>query len=92
MFRDRPISALDSAVWWTEFILRHENTNEFIRPLSAQQSWWVRRQLDVWAFIILVTAIILSISLLLVKLIFKMVCGKGKKSGSSKPKARAKLD
>ncbi|CAL8137638.1 unnamed protein product [Orchesella dallaii] len=55
IFKDRQVSPLQSAVWWTEYILRHENTNSFLRPPSVGQSWWTKRQIDVWiaAFLIL---------------------------------------
>lgn len=47
-FKDRPTPPLETAVWWTEYILRHDNSNEYLVPLSIRQSWWKRRQIDVW--------------------------------------------
>ncbi|CAL8137640.1 unnamed protein product [Orchesella dallaii] len=48
IFKDRQIPPLENAVWWTEYILRHENTNSFLRSPSVEQTWWVRRNVDVW--------------------------------------------
>ncbi|CAG7819879.1 unnamed protein product, partial [Allacma fusca] len=29
-FKDRPMSPVDKAVWWTEYALRHNNTSRFL--------------------------------------------------------------
>jgi glucuronosyltransferase len=47
LFTDRPQKPLDTAEWWTEFILRHGQVNE-LKPLGIRQSWFQRRLLDVW--------------------------------------------
>jgi len=49
LFRDRPMSPLDTAVWWTEYLLRTEDTAH-LRPAGHSQNWFVRRLIDVWAF------------------------------------------
>lgn len=38
---------VDTAVWWTEYVLRHEDTAH-LRPAGNDQYWFVRRQIDVW--------------------------------------------
>ncbi|CAL8137642.1 unnamed protein product [Orchesella dallaii] len=68
IFKDRPVSALENAVWWTEYILRHPDSNEFLRSPSIQQSWWVKRQVDVWLFAVVLLILLPS---LLVYIIYK---------------------
>ncbi|ODN03745.1 UDP-glucuronosyltransferase 1-3 [Orchesella cincta] len=48
IFKDRQIPPLETAVWWTEYILRHEDTNSFLRSPSVEQTWWAKRNVDVW--------------------------------------------
>ncbi|XP_021946967.1 UDP-glucuronosyltransferase 1-7C [Folsomia candida] len=57
--RDVPITPVKMALWWTEFILRHtpEEIN-FLKPLGQQSDWWKRRELDVWAFVILFSVVV----------------------------------
>ncbi|CAL8137624.1 unnamed protein product [Orchesella dallaii] len=88
LFTDRPMSPLDTAVWWVEFLLRNPDSTEFIRPLSVRQSWWVRRQLDVWAFVFLVAIVIISIPLLILYSVTKLIL---KKVFSSNNKSKTKL-
>jgi len=74
VFKDRPMKPLDLAVWWTEYILRNED-NSPLRPLGIHQTWYERRLLDVWAFVLL---IMLSSGFLFGALIFltfrKLIC------------------
>ena len=50
-FRDRPMKPVDTAMWWTEYLLRHGDTSH-LRPKSIYQSWYTRRMLDVYAVIL----------------------------------------
>lgn len=70
LFKDRPMLPTKSARWWAEFVLRHDNINDFLRPPSVHQSWWVKRQIDVW---IVFTLLILAIVMTLLFIIFKIV-------------------
>lgn len=85
LFRKRPQSALQTSLWWTEYVLEHEATDlhNFLRPLNVNQSWWVRRQLDVWLFVMLVMLVALSIPFYILKWIFIAVLSKVFKGGCS---------
>ncbi|ODN03743.1 UDP-glucuronosyltransferase 1-7C [Orchesella cincta] len=50
IFRERPMTALQTALWWTEYVLKNDDLG-FLKPASMHQSWWVRRQIDVWLFV-----------------------------------------
>lgn len=50
-FRDRTSTPTETAVWWVNYILRHENSNDYLRPYSVNQPFWKRRQIDVWLVI-----------------------------------------
>jgi glucuronosyltransferase len=58
LFRDLPAKPLETAVWWTEYVLRHKQT-PFLMPLAVNQTWYERRLLDVWGFITGVAVLIL---------------------------------
>ncbi|CAL8137630.1 unnamed protein product [Orchesella dallaii] len=90
LLTDRPMNPLDTAVWWVEFLLRNPDSTELLRPLSARQSWWVRRQLDVWAFVFIVATLIVSIPLLILYLVINVILRKVFGS-RSKPKSKLKL-
>jgi glucuronosyltransferase len=58
-FKDRETKPLATALWWTEYVLRHKDTTH-LKPLSIHQTWYERRLLDVWFFIFFVATLILS--------------------------------
>jgi len=55
--KERPIHPLDSALWWTEFILRRKSSEmSKLQCESASRLNWVQRRLiDVWAFATIIT-------------------------------------
>ena len=58
--KDRPMSALDTAIWWTEYVLRMKDTSH-LKPLSMTQNLLVYRSLDVFGIIFFVFYIFLAI-------------------------------
>ena len=47
LFQDRLETPVQTALWWTEYVLRHEDTVS-LKPLAMRQAWYERRLLDVW--------------------------------------------
>ena len=65
-FKDRPIEPVETAMWWTEYVLRHGDTSH-LRPKSIYQSWYTTRLLDVYGFI-------LGLVLVAVFSLYKILC------------------
>ncbi|KAG8332804.1 UDP-glucuronosyltransferase 1-1 [Homalodisca vitripennis] len=57
IFRDRPISPADSAVFWVEYVLRHKGAHH-LRSAATQLSWYQLALLDVLAAVVAVIVII----------------------------------
>ncbi|XP_054286486.1 UDP-glucosyltransferase 2-like [Macrosteles quadrilineatus] len=57
-FRDRPMTALDSAVYWTEYVIRHRGAPQ-LRPTSADMPLYQYLLLDIVAVIlgVIITAV-----------------------------------
>jgi len=68
---------VDTAVWWVDYVMRHEDTS-FLRPLAISLTWYQRRQLDVWGFIAVTLLAVLYISGKLFGKLVSLLCG-GKK-------------
>lgn len=93
IFTDRPKPPLENAVWWTEYILRHENVNSFLVPLSARQPWWKRRQIDVWiAATLLLISSILTTAYLTYALLRKLFYSKIKGNDSPRKTVKIKIN
>lgn len=70
---DRPIKRpVDLAVYWTEYVLRQDDTS-FMRPMSVNQTWYQRRMLDVWGFLVVLVALCLYCCLKVTKLFLGLV-------------------
>lgn len=51
MFRDRPMSPAQEAVYWIEYVIRH---GDVLRPASTEMSFFQLLLLDVMAFSVLI--------------------------------------
>lgn len=78
-FKDRPMTPVDTALWWVEFVLRHdaEEITEYLQSRSIDQSWWVRRQLDVWLFLAIIAALSVIIPTYILYRVVRLVMGGG---------------
>lgn len=52
LYRDRPQSALDTAIYWTEYVIRHRGASHLQTP-QVQMNFIQRNSLDVVAFLVL---------------------------------------
>lgn len=52
-YRDRPMSPLDTAVWWTEYVARGSGS-KYLRSAGADLPWYQYYLLDVLLFTLLI--------------------------------------
>ncbi len=90
-FRDRPSAPTETGVWWVEYILRHDNTNEYLLPLHLRQPWWKKRQIDVWLTVRAATFVILLSLMTVLRLLLKFVVNLSN-CGSYSGKRKLKLN
>ncbi|XP_034669969.1 UDP-glucuronosyltransferase 2A1 [Drosophila subobscura] len=68
LYRDRPLTARQSVVYWTEYVLRHQGAYHLQSPL-LHMNFVARHNLDVYG-IVLVFALV---SLLILRMLFRFV-------------------
>ncbi|XP_058804709.1 uncharacterized protein LOC131671920 [Phymastichus coffea] len=77
LFKDRPLSAMDTAVYWIEYVIR--NGPNIMRSPSLNLTWWQLALLDVYTFILLVfilsNIILYFISKFVLKIMHNAVSG-----------------
>lgn len=79
LFEDRPMSPIETAVWWTDYVLRTPDTSH-LKPLSMEQTWYERRLLDVWMFLAGIIFVIFATTIYIFKKILVFLfCSKSKK-------------
>ena len=62
LFLDQSESPVDRAVWWVDYIMRHDGAS-FLRPKSLELSWYQYSLIDVAIFIALLLFVIIVISI-----------------------------
>jgi len=67
--KDEPERSLNRAVWWTEYVIRH-NGAKHLRSAALDLAWYQYFLLDVAAFLILLAAITVLVSYLILKNIY----------------------
>ena len=67
--KDEPQSSLDRAVWWTEYVIRH-NGAKHLRSAAVDLAWYQYLLLDVAAFLFILAAITVLVSYLILKTVY----------------------
>ncbi|XP_076167851.1 UDP-glucosyltransferase 2 isoform X2 [Ptiloglossa arizonensis] len=70
-FLDRPQSATDTAVYWIEYIIRH-GANALRSP-AMNLKWWQVELFDVYAFLLLVALVSVTLLIVALQFVFNLV-------------------
>ncbi|XP_003700629.2 UDP-glucosyltransferase 2 [Megachile rotundata] len=86
LFKDRPMSAVDTAIYWIEYVARH---GKILQSPAIHLSWWQVHLFDVYGFMLACIVLILYVFVLLVRKLKRKLLGsscdhKSKKSSNSK--------
>lgn len=71
LIQDQPMSGLETAVWWTEYVIRHKGAKHLRNP-AADIPFYQYYLLDVIGFLSLVIFIIVRITIFIVKNVIKL--------------------
>lgn len=69
---DEPMTGLEKAIWWTEYVLRHKGAQHLKGP-SASLPWYQYLLLDVLCFCIAVVLTFIYVTYLLVQITFGFI-------------------
>ncbi|CAL8148111.1 unnamed protein product [Orchesella dallaii] len=75
IFRDRPQNPVDTAVFWTEFALRHEETSSTFRPMNQHLNAFQRRLLDVYVFFAGLLILAFVVLIFVLKTVINLIYG-----------------
>lgn len=70
LYRDRPMSALDTAVFWVEYVLRH-NGGRHMQSEAVHLNFFQKQSLDVLAFLIAAVVIGWKLTVFIIKKIVR---------------------
>jgi glucuronosyltransferase len=75
VIRNQPQSALDRAVYWTEYVLRH-NGAPHLRSVAADLPWYQYLLIDVM-FVLTAAVLLVTVTIYLtLKAVYKILTGK----------------
>lgn len=77
VFRDRPVPALDEALYWVEYVIRHKGAPQ-LRSSGLDLSWFSFALLDVMALVVGIIALVAWITMKLVNALLSTSRGKRK--------------
>ncbi|XP_031829088.2 UDP-glucosyltransferase 2 [Nomia melanderi] len=86
LFRDRPMKAIDTAIFWVEYVHRHKNA---LQSPAIYLTWWQQNLLDVYGFLFACFAAVLFVVILVVRKLMRLFlgcksCSKDSKTSESK--------
>jgi hypothetical protein len=85
-FNDRPLSPLDTAIYWTEYVIRHSGAPH-MRSAARDLAWYQYLLLDVSAVLFLGVVAVLAVLYFIVKKLFSL-CINTRNEHKTKPKAK----
>ncbi|XP_067275982.1 UDP glucuronosyltransferase 5 family, polypeptide F1 [Pseudorasbora parva] len=78
LHRDTPLSPLDSALFWTEFVMRHRGAAH-LRTDSYKMPWYSYHSVDVGAFLVSVVSFTVFIIFKVIRCLYCRFCAKRKR-------------
>lgn len=78
LFKDRPLSALKTAVFWTEYVIRHRGAKH-LQSNAVHLNFFQLHLLDVWAVLLIVALIVIKIQIIGFKFVVRKMCSKSNK-------------
>nr|CAD7410702.1 unnamed protein product [Timema poppensis] len=72
LLNDQPQTAMDRAIWWTDYVLRHKGAKH-LRTAAVDMPWYQFLLLDVIAFIFLISITMLTIMFISVRAVYKAI-------------------
>lgn len=75
LFKDRPMSSMQTAVYWIEYVIRHKGAPH-LRSAAAHLNWIQYHLLDVIVVIVLIATAAIWIVFASVKKSIHLLCGK----------------
>jgi len=72
IFHDRPMSALDTAVYWVEYVIRHKGAHH-LRTAAVKLKWYQYLLIDVILFIIITLLLIIFVCYFITKCVMKSI-------------------
>lgn len=70
IFHDRPLSVIDTAVYWTEYVIRHKGAHH-LKIAGFKMPWYQYYLLDVILFCLFVFCIVLMVAW---RIVFIILC------------------
>ncbi|XP_060666716.1 UDP-glucosyltransferase 2-like [Drosophila nasuta] len=83
LYRDRPMSARESVLYWSEYVMRHHGAPHLQSPLM-QMNFIASNNLDVFALLVTVLIVFIYISKFVLTAIIKKLKGKSKNTDKIK--------
>lgn len=84
VFRDRPLSALETGKFWVEYVLRHKNMTHYIRSSNSMLNFVELHNLDVYVIITIIMFLFIFVPCYYVMLAAKNVYKKKNRSNDEK--------
>ncbi|KAG8034237.1 hypothetical protein G9C98_001321 [Cotesia typhae] len=70
-FKDGPMSPLDTAIYWIEYVIRHGKTA--LRSPAVNMYWWQVALVDVYVFLTITALIIVFVTVKIIRFISKIL-------------------
>ncbi|KAH8383515.1 hypothetical protein KR009_009066 [Drosophila setifemur] len=83
LYRDRPVSARDSVIYWTEYVIRHHGAAHLQSPL-VHMGFIAAHNLDIYVLLAVLLVGLILLSLAVIKLICRKFFLKNKKGKKEK--------
>ncbi|XP_016975481.2 UDP-glucosyltransferase 2-like [Drosophila rhopaloa] len=86
-YRDQPMNPLETAVWWTHYVLRHKGASH-MRVAGRELNFFIFHSLDVLGTFLVAFLVILAALVLCVVTICRMILRRGVDKGKQKQKVQ----
>ena len=78
LFRDQPLSPMEQAVFWTEYVIRHKGAPH-MRSAARDLDLYQYLLLDVIAVLAIATCSVFFVMFVIFRTVFRMCCGGSKR-------------